>query len=347
MITHIKNYIQLARLDKPAGALLLMWPCLIGVLVGSPLIFYEFVFKWALIPNNNTPTFVAYYSMILLDFLTFAIGAFVMRSAGCIINDIWDRKIDAQVERTKNRPLASGKISVFGALVFLAILLSIGFYIFLSLGFLAKIVAIIGFFMAMIYPAMKRITNYPQAFLGLTFNIGFLVGYFQILDSENMTKTYYNLGALYYIIPLPFYFALALWTIFYDTIYAFQDKNDDEKIGVKSTAIKFNKNAKNILIRLASLSFLLIIASYYLAILPFHNYEYDYIYPILCFLPAYFYMFYQVKKVNLSDKNSCAKYFNLSAYITGLLLFLGSLIFLNSHLESIFLGSYNELECFY
>ncbi|MDX1949116.1 MAG: 4-hydroxybenzoate octaprenyltransferase [Rickettsiales bacterium] len=345
MITHIKNYISLARFDKPAGTLLLMWPCLMGVLVGCPLIFYEFVFKWAAIPNNNIPTFTAYYSMILLDFLTFAIGAFVMRSAGCIINDIWDRKIDAQVERTKNRPLASGKISLLGALIFLAILLFIGLYIFLSLGLYAKITALIGFVMAIFYPAMKRITNYPQAFLGLTFNIGFLVGYFQILDSENLPKTLYNLGSLYYIIPLPFYFALALWTIFYDTIYAFQDKNDDEKIGVKSTAISFNKETKNILVRLASISFMLIICTYYLAILPFHEYKYDYLYPVLCFLPAYFYMFYQVKKVDLSDKKSCAKYFNLSAYITGLLLFIGSLIFLNSHLESIFLGSYDEFEC--
>lgn len=163
--------------------------------------------------------------------LLFFVGAVVMRGAGCTINDILDRKFDAQVERTKNRPVASGEISVVAALIFAACLTLIGLTVVLQMGQLAFILALASIPLILIYPLMKRFTWWPQAFLGITFNWGALMG------AAAVTNT----------IPLPaiiLYIAGFFWTLGYDTIYAFQDIRDDPKAGIKSTARLLETNAR-------------------------------------------------------------------------------------------------------
>jgi 4-hydroxybenzoate polyprenyltransferase len=161
----------------------------------------------------------------------FAIGAFVMRGAGCTINDIVDRDFDAKVARTANRPLASGRLSLNQALDFLAVQLSVGFIILLQLSPLAIKLGVLSLLLVAAYPFMKRITWWPQAFLGLTFNWGALLGYAAVTDTLTWP-------------PVLLYVAGFFWTLFYDTIYAHQDKEDDALIGVKSTARYFGANTR-------------------------------------------------------------------------------------------------------
>jgi len=198
----VRPYARLIRLDRPIGTWLLLLPCWWGLALagrGFPNIWYMFLF---------------------------AIGALVMRGAGCIVNDIYDRKLDAQVERTRNRPLASGEIKLWQAVVFLKILLLIGLGILLSFNHFTVITGIASLALVFIYPLMKRITWWPQLFLGLTFNWGALLGW---------TAVRGNLG----LPAILLYAAGVCWTLGYDTIYAHQDKRDDARIGVKSTALFF------------------------------------------------------------------------------------------------------------
>lgn len=154
----------------------------------------------------------------------FFIGAIVTRSAGCIINDIFDKDFDRQVNRTKARPLASNKISIGAALALLFLLLVISFVILLSLSVTSIIIGIIAFLMIILYPMMKRFTHFPQVFLGLTFNLGCLIAYSAIKDDVSQEA-------------LMMYLACGFWTFGYDTIYAFMDIKDDKKIGIRSSAI--------------------------------------------------------------------------------------------------------------
>jgi 4-hydroxybenzoate polyprenyltransferase len=178
--------------------------------------------------------------------ILFFLGSVLMRSAGCIINDLCDVKFDEKVARTKIRPLAAKEISKFNALVFLGILLIFGLAILLQFNFKT----ILGGFFAMIlvctYPLMKRITYYPQIFLGLTFNFGVILSSLALLNEITFSA-------------LILYSSLVIWTLIYDTIYAFQDIEDDLKIGVKSSAIAFQKNPKAILNILNLLMFALLI----------------------------------------------------------------------------------------
>jgi len=194
-----RPYALLARLDRPIGSWLLFLPGLWGIaLAGRP---------W---PD---PLLVA----------LFALGAVVMRGAGCTINDLWDRDIDARVARTAGRPLASGALSVRQALLFLALLLGIGLVILLRLNRFAVLVGVASLALIVVYPLMKRITWWPQAFLGITFNWGVLLGYAAAAGRLDAAA-------------LLLYAAAFFWTLGYDTIYAHQDREDDALVGVRSTA---------------------------------------------------------------------------------------------------------------
>ena len=187
---NLKLFIQLTRLDKPIGYMLLFWPCLWGLTIA-----YDF--------ENNLKT---YFFYLILFFL----GSVFMRSAGCIVNDIADRNFDKKVARTKNRPIASGKISIFLAIVYVLILCSLAFLVLINFNKLTIILAIASMPLAFIYPLIKRFTYWPQLFLGITFNYGLILGWVSINESISF-------------IPLVFYFGAIFWTLGYDTIYGFQD----------------------------------------------------------------------------------------------------------------------------
>ena len=207
----LKIFIELTRLNKPIGFLLLFWPCSWGL---------AFAYKLEL----NLELFIYY---LILFFL----GSILMRSAGCIVNDIVDKEFDKQVERTKLRPLASGIISVKRALIYIIVLCLLAFLILIQFNTLTILLGLGSMFFAFSYPYMKRITYWPQLFLGLTFNWGIIMGWTSI-----------NPNISHEILIL--YLSAIFWTLGYDTIYGAQDMSDDEIIGVKSTALKFKDNMK-------------------------------------------------------------------------------------------------------
>jgi len=226
------RYINLTRINRPIGIYLLALPCLIGVFFAKNVAFrYNF-------------------DEILRICLIFLAGSVIMRSAGCVINDIFDRKFDVLVARTKNRPLANGDLNLTQALILLAALLFLGLIILLQLSFKTIIGGLLALILVFLYPLMKRLTFYPQLFLGVVFNFGILLASLEISGSINFATWL-------------LYFALILWTLIYDTIYGFQDIEDDLKIGVKSSAIAFAKNPRKFLSILAILmGFLLILAGF-------------------------------------------------------------------------------------
>ena len=197
-----RPYVLLMRLDRPIGTWLLLFPC-----------------WWSLVLGSDHLTFgVLAFAMLC------AIGAVVMRGAGCTINDMADRDFDAQVERTKHRPIASGQISRQHAAVFLAAQLLVGLVILLQFPPFAIAVGAASLLLVFPYPLMKRITYWPQAWLGLTFNWGALVGWAAVHNDLHWPA-------------FALYAAGIFWTLGYDTIYAHQDKEDDMLVGVKSTAL--------------------------------------------------------------------------------------------------------------
>ncbi len=199
-------YARLMRLDRPIGTWLLLLPCWWSVALASPKI-----------PDMG------------LMFL-FGIGAVVMRGAGCVVNDIYDRKLDAQVERTRDRPLASGAIKLWQAVVFLKVLLLVGLGVLMLFNHFTIGMGLSSLLLVFAYPAMKRITWWPQLFLGFTFNWGALMGWSAVTGFIGLPT-------------IPLYIAGVFWTLGYDTIYAYQDIADDERAGVKSTARLFGDNA--------------------------------------------------------------------------------------------------------
>jgi len=205
----VRPYAMLARWDRPIGVWLLYLPCLMGL-------------AFARIRTGL-------YIDDILWALLFLLGAVAMRGAGCTWNDITDREFDAKVERTALRPLPAGLVTLREAHIFLGLQLAVGFLVWLCLPTDAKLVALLAIPLAVAYPFMKRLTWWPQAWLGATFNFGVLVG--------AATAGTLNLPTLV------LYLGLACWTIGYDTIYALQDREDDAMIGVKSTARLFGKHA--------------------------------------------------------------------------------------------------------
>ena len=281
LMTHLKIFIDLTRLNKPIGFMLLFWPCSWGL-------------AYAYLADQNVGLFVNY---IILFFL----GSVLMRSAGCIFNDIVDKDFDIKVKRTKKRPLASGKISVKLSLSYVTILCLTALIILLQFNFFTISLGLGSMFLAFAYPFMKRITYWPQLFLGITFNWGIIMAWSAINNNISLE-----------IITL--YVAAIFWTLGYDTIYGAQDMSDDEIIGLKSTAIKFKKNIK-----------VFIFSSYLISVLLILILFKDFIkinffsFLLVVFISS---LFYQVLKFDENDKKSCIKLFKLNNF-SGLLLFLG------------------------
>lgn len=206
----VSPYIRLMRLDRPIGAYLLYWPC-----------------AWSIALSASAGSWPDFHMLGL-----FAIGALIMRGAGCTINDLYDRDIDKQVERTRNRPLACGEINQMDAIVFLSAQLSLGLLILVQLNWESILLGASSLGLVVTYPLMKRITYWPQLVLGMAFNWGALLGWCATQGVVNWSAC------------LPLYLSGICWTIVYDTIYAHQDKKDDLQVGVKSTALRFGDNTK-------------------------------------------------------------------------------------------------------
>ena len=214
-MNHLNHFIELIRLKKPIGFMLLFWPCTWGLTLA-----YDF--------SNNLSD---YFFYLILFFL----GSVLMRSAGCIVNDILDKEFDKKVSRTKNRPVASGKVSIKLGLAYVVLLCFLALTILLNFNTFTVILALGSMPLAFSYPLMKRYTYWPQLFLGITFNYGLILGWVCIKNQIDMVPIVLYLGAIF-------------WTLGFDTIYGYQDIKDDEIIGLKSTSIKFKKNPKLFLI---------------------------------------------------------------------------------------------------
>ena len=285
MFQKLNLFIELTRLKKPIGYMLLFWPCLWGLTIA-----YDF-----------TGELLNFYKYLIL----FLAGAILMRSAGCIINDISDRNFDKKIERTKFRPIASGKISIFLATVYVLILCSLAFLVLINFNKLTIILAIASMPLAFAYPLMKRFTYWPQLFLGITFNYGLILGWVSINESISL-------------IPLVFYFGAIFWTLGYDTIYGYQDIKDDEIIGVKSASIKFKNNPKKILFLCYSITFLSLI---YIGLLM----NFNYIYFLFLIFPFIHLFFFQLIKLDAKNPDLCLKIFKSNNYL-GLIIFLNLLV---------------------
>ena len=276
----IQIFIQLTRLNRPIGFLLLFWPCAWGLTLG-----YYF--------NNETGTYLKY---IILFFL----GSVLMRSAGCIFNDIVDREFDKKVRRTKVRPIASGKISVVGAFIYLILLCAIALLILLQFNLLTIALGMGSMILAFTYPFMKRVTYWPQLFLGLTFNWGIIMGWTSIANSISIE-------------PIILYLAAIFWTLGYDTIYGLQDIHDDEIIGIKSTSIKFKNKVKIFVGTCYSLCVFLILIMFFT--MEINKYL------LLLIMPFIVSFAYQVKIFKVSNSESCLLAFK-NNNLTGLLIFI-------------------------
>jgi len=280
-----KLFLDLIRIKKPIGIMLLFWPCLWGLTLGNDF------------SDNN------YKYLVYLVY--FFLGSVLMRSAGCIVNDILDRKYDILVDRTKNRPIASGKISTKLGLIYVVILCLVAFLILVQFNLTTILLGLASMPFAFSYPLMKRYTYWPQLFLGFTFNYGLIMAWFSI----NSQFSY---------IPIVFYFGAIFWTLAYDTIYGFQDIKDDEIIGVKSTSIKFKTNPKLFIFVCYLIFILLQIISGVL--MEFNHYYFIGIMIISCHL-----LIFQTLKLNVSNTNVCLKKFKSNNFL-GLIIFLNILI---------------------
>ena len=255
--------------------MLLFWPCAWGLTIA-----YDF--------SNDVKV---YYFYLFLFFL----GSVLMRSAGCIVNDIIDEEFDKKVERTKNRPIASGKVSKKLGLIYTSILCLLALLILINFNWLTIILALGSMPLAFSYPLMKRYTYWPQLFLGITFNYGLILGWVSTENSLN-------------IVPIIFYIGAIFWTLGYDTIYGFQDIKDDEIIGIKSTSIKFKKNP---------IPFLTICYSIFIFItlmvgilMKFNN-----LFFIILILPFLHLFAYQVKNIKINDASNCLKIFKSNNFL--------------------------------
>jgi len=274
-------FIELTRLKKPIGYMLLFWPC-----------------AWGLTIAYNFSEGKEIYFFYLFLFLA---GAILMRSAGCIVNDIVDRKYDKKVKRTKNRPIASGKISINQGLIYSLFLCMIAFCVLINFNHFTILAALASMPLAFTYPLMKRYTYWPQLFLGITFNYGLVLGWTSITSEIN-------------IVPIVFYLGAIFWTLGYDTIYGFQDIKDDEIIGLKSTSIKFKKNPNKFLLICYSIFFLSLILVGFLMELN----KYFFVFLILAFFQMFF---LQLKKLDLKKASSCLSTFK-SNNLLGLIIFM-------------------------
>ena len=281
----LKHFLDVTRIKKPIGFMLLFWPCLWGLTLGNDF-------------SDNNFKYLVYSTYFFL-------GSILMRSAGCIVNDILDRKYDILVDRTKSRPIASGKISITLGLIYVSILCLTAFLILIQFNLTTILLGLASMPFAFSYPLMKRYTYWPQLFLGFTFNYGIIMAWFSI----NSQFSY---------IPIIFYFGAIFWTLAYDTIYGFQDIKDDEIIGVKSTSIKFKTNPK-LFIFVCYLIFI------FFQIITGILMEFNYYYFIGIIIIACHLLIFQTLKLNISNTNICLKTFKSNNFL-GLLVFINILI---------------------
>ena len=283
---HLKIFIELTRLNKPIGFMLLFWPC-----------------SWGLAYAYNLKQDI---NLFINHLILFFIGSVLMRSAGCIFNDIVDKDFDKQVQRTKRRPIASNKISIRHAFTYVVILCILAFLILIQFNLLTIILGLGSMFLAFSYPFMKRFTYWPQLFLGITFNWGIIMAWTSIHNDVSHSIILLYVSAIF-------------WTLGYDTIYGAQDMSDDEIIGLKSTSIKFKENIKLFI----SLSYLISIC---LVIYLFYNFLGMNIFSFLL-LSFILSLIYQILKFEINKPNNYLRLFKLNNF-SGLLLFL-SIIFIN------------------
>ena len=279
-MNHLKIFIELTRLNKPIGFMLLFWPCSWGL-------------AYAYLINSNLNQLI--YFLIL-----FFLGSVLMRSAGCIFNDIVDKDYDKRVKRTKLRPIASGLITVKKSLLYVLILCAFAFLILIQFNLLTIMIGMGSMALAFSYPFMKRITYWPQLFLGITFNWGILMAWTAMGNDISQEIIILYVSAIF-------------WTLGYDTIYGAQDMSDDEIIGLKSTSIKFKNN-----IRFFVSSCYLI--SIFLFIYLLNSFFGKNLFTIF-FILANFTLIYQLINFDKFNSISCLKLFRLNN-LTGLLIFL-------------------------
>ena len=277
---HFKIFIELTRLNKPIGFMLLFWPCAWGLAYANSF-------------QNNTDLLIHYLFL-------FFFGAVLMRSAGCIFNDIVDKDFDKKVKRTKSRPIAAGKISVQHSFIYVVALCSLAFLVLIQFNLKTIIIGMSSMILAFSYPFMKRITYWPQLFLGITFNWGILMAWTAMNNSISLEI-------------MTLYFSAIFWTLGYDTIYGAQDMSDDEIIGLKSTSIKFKNNIKNFIFISYALTMCLLL-------ILFKDYLGKNIFSALLVL-SFGTLLYQIIKFKENNSKSCLKLFKLNN-LTGLIIFI-------------------------
>ena len=262
-------FIELTRLKKPIGFMLLFWPCAWGLTLA-----YDFS------DNLNN-----YFFYLMLFFL----GSVLMRSAGCIVNDILDKEFDKKVSRTKNRPIASKKVSIKLGLTYVIFLCIIALLVLLNFNTFTIMLALGSMPLAFSYPLMKRYTYWPQLFLGITFNYGLILGWVCIRNQIEFAPILLYIGAIF-------------WTLGFDTIYGYQDIRDDEIIGVKSTSIKFKKNPKLFLTMCYSIFIISLIATGFFM-------KFDLMFYLCLSIPIVHLFLYQIYNFNFKDSENILKIF--------------------------------------
>ena len=282
---NIKLFIELTRLNRPIGYMLLFWPCLWGLTIA-----FNF--------NSELEKFY-FYSLLFL------LGSMLMRSAGCIVNDIVDKNFDKKVERTKNRPIASGKVSVKLAIIYSFVLCVLAFLVLVNFNKFTILMAMLSMPFAFTYPLMKRFTYWPQLFLGITFNYGLVLAWISTNNSIS-------------IVPIIFYLGAIFWTLGYDTIYGYQDLKDDEIIGVKSTSIKFKNNPKIFISLCYSFFFISLII---IGILM----NFKTLYFLTLIITFLHLLVYQIKNLNVGDASQCLQKFKSNNFL-GLIIVMNILI---------------------
>ena len=284
-MNQINLFIELTRLKKPIGFMLLFWPCAWGLTLA-----YDFT------DNLNN-----YFFFLILFFL----GSMLMRSAGCIVNDILDKEFDAKVFRTKNRPIASGKVSIKLGIFYSIILCFLALLVLLNFNSFTIILALGSMPLAFTYPLMKRFTYWPQLFLGITFNYGLILGWTAINGKIEIAPILFYLGAIF-------------WTLGYDTIYGYQDIKDDEIIGIKSTSIKFKGKAKEFLFLCYAFVVIFFIVGGF-------KMNFHFSYYLLILIPFIHLFLYQIKIFDLKNPSSCLNAFK-SNNLFGLIILINILV---------------------
>ena len=263
-----RPFLYLIRADRPVGTWLLLSPALWSITLAGGI-------------NAHT--------MPLL--VLFALGAFIMRGAGCVINDLWDKDLDQKVERTASRPLASGVLTTKDALICLGVLLALGLCILIQMNITTIALGVFSLLLVIAYPLMKRITWWPQAFLGITFNFGAIMGWSAVTGTLHLPAILLYIGGFF-------------WTLGYDTIYACQDVKDDALIGVKSTARLLEKNIKRWVFGFYSAATLFLLMGVYAGA--------GGMAAAVC-LPAFILLTQQAKNFNPDNKALCLKHFKANS----------------------------------